>query len=427
LTVSDGARTASADANNVDLNVFHGSPGAPAVDVDVRGIGNVIDGLAYDEFSGYLGVPGDNYYFEIRADGSTDLVATFNADLTGLEGNTATVFASGILGNDPAFGLFAALADGTVLELTATARVQVIHNSPSPTVDIYANGDILLDDFAYRTATPFVDLATRVGIDLAVAGENSQSANDAIANFDGIVLEDGKTYIIMATGIVGNADTPFNLNIFDQAQERAADGTGVDLLVYHGSTDAPEVDIVVAANGAVLIDDIEYGEFQGYANVPAASYDLNITPADDNSNVVASVLADLSTLDGGAATVFASGFFSGDDPSFEIWVALADGTTFPLSFIVNTNELERNVSNFNVFPNPTNTNSNISLNLKESMNLNMFVVNQIGQVVQSQNLGELATGEHNFTFDISNLNAGVYQLQLQSNNGIITRRIVVMD
>jgi hypothetical protein len=57
----------------------------------------------------------------------------------------------------------------------------------------------------------------------------------------------------------------------------------------------------------------------------------------------------------------------------------------------------------------------------------MFVVNQIGQVVQSQNLGELATGEHNFTFDISNLNAGVYQLQLQSNNGIITRRIVVMD
>ena len=427
LKVTDHARESSSDANNVDLNIFHGSPGAPSVDVGVRGLGNVLEGLAYDEFSGYLGVPGDNYYFEIRPNGSETLVATFNGDLTGLEGNSATVFASGLLGDDPAFGLFAALGDGTVVELTATARVQVIHNSPSPTVDIYANGDILLDDFAFRTATPFVDLPTRVGIDLAIAGEDSQSAGDAIANFDGIVLEDGKSYIIMATGIVGNMTTPFNLNIFDQAQERASGGTGVDLLVYHGSTDAPEVDLVVAANGSVLIDDLEYGEFQGYANVPAASYDLNITPGNDNSTVVASVNADVTTLEGGAATVFASGFLSGDDPTFEIWVALADGTTFPLSFITNTNELETKVAEFSVFPNPTSADATLALNLTEALNLRMSILNQLGQEVQVQNLGELNTGKYNFNIDTGNLIAGVYQIRLESNNSVITRKIVVTD
>ena len=44
---------------------------------------------------------------------------------------------------------------------SSTARLQVIHNAADPaaaTVDIYVNNTLFIDDFNFRTATPFVDV-----------------------------------------------------------------------------------------------------------------------------------------------------------------------------------------------------------------------------------------------------------------------------
>ncbi|MEL6926344.1 MAG: DUF4397 domain-containing protein, partial [Bacteroidota bacterium] len=207
-----------------------------------------------------------------------------------------------------------------------TARVQVIHNSPTPTVDIYANRDLLLDNFAFRTATPFIDVPAGVEINLGVALANSESADDAIANFP-VTLEDGKTYVVIAAGVVGG-DPGFNLFINDMGMEMADDPANVGLLFFHGSPDAPGVDIW--AGGNILYDDVTFGNYQGYVNVPAGKYELAVTPADDNETILATYEADLGFAAGGSAVVFASGFLSGDDPAFQPWVALSTGGTFPL-------------------------------------------------------------------------------------------------
>lgn len=217
----------------------------------------------------------------------------------------------------------------TTLGFSQTARLQVIHNSPTPTVDIYVNGDLFLDNFVFRTATPYVDVPAGVELNLGIALGNSTSVDDVIANFP-VTLEDGQTYVVVAAGVVGG-DQPFNLFVFDMGQETADNDDNVGLLFFHGSPDAPEVDVV--AGGTPIFDDVEFGEFSGYLNVPATSYELAVTPGNDNSTVVAAYAADFNFWRGNTAVVFATGFLGGDAPAFEPWVALSNGGTFPLSAI----------------------------------------------------------------------------------------------
>jgi hypothetical protein len=338
LAISTEREFFADDPSTTDVIVFHGSPGAPAVDVTARDLGaQIIDGLAYGQYSDVLPLGEGTYYLEITPDDSEALVATFESTITSEFTNLGvTVVASGILGDQPPFSLTAYDPFGNSVSFTPVAQVQVIHNSPTPTVDVYANGGLLLDDFAFRTATPFVDLPTRTDLDIAVAGADSESVADSLVSFKGVRFEDGEKYIVMATGIVGNDDTPFGLAVRDMAQTRAADA-GVDLLLYHGVTDAPEVDVVVEGGG-VLFDDVEYREFQGYVNVPANAYTLNVTLSNDNDAIVRSYNADVSGLEGGAATVFATGLLGSEEEAdaFGVWVALPNGETFALGEIVNT-------------------------------------------------------------------------------------------
>ncbi|MCS7035190.1 MAG: DUF4397 domain-containing protein, partial [Saprospiraceae bacterium] len=312
LNINDEAREKSDTSATVDVAVLHGSPNAPAVDVDAIFVAdNVIQNLPYDGFTPYLSLPPAKYDFAIRATGDPNVVASFRADLSGLAGGAAYVFASGLLGGNPGFGLFAALPNGTVVELplTPTTRLQVIHNSPDPTVDVYAGNTRILDDFAFRTATPFIDFPADRDITLGVALPNSTSAADAIATFD-VNLEEGKTYIVTASGIVGNPATPFTLIVNDGGREAAASPGNVDIAVLHGSPNAPAVDVDALLVANNVITDLAYGEFTPYLSLPPAVYNLAVR-ATGNPNVVAAFRADLSGLAGGAAYVFASGLLGG--------------------------------------------------------------------------------------------------------------------
>jgi hypothetical protein len=313
------------------------------------------------------------------------------------------------------------------------AKIQIIHNAPSPTVDIYAGADKLLDNFAFRTATPFVEVPAGVTIPIGVALSNSQSAADALATFP-VQFAANRRYVVVATGIVGG-NPGFTLKVFDMGRENASTPDNIGILFFHGSPDAPTVDVVVG--GSPVINDASYGDFQGYLDLPASSvnFKLSVTPGNDNSRVVAAYNADLRWWRGRTAVIFASGFLGGGGPAFEPWVALSNGGTFPLpvapNFRNDNGSDDRTVkgqafaSDMRLFPNPAFGSLNVEMTLDSDSDLQVSVLNIFGQEVQSRALGTQSKGRQLFSVNTGNLPAGNYLLSVRSNTDVQTLPFVV--
>jgi hypothetical protein len=443
LDVYAMGQESAGNPNQTDVLVYHGVTDAPQVDVVVPGAGTVVNNIAYAEFQGYLNLPTADYTLNVTLPGGTPVIASYQAPLQtlGLEGEALVVLASGFLdpavnNNGPAFGLWVALpSGGNLVELPASkARLQVIHNAADPAanqVDVYLNDGLLIDDFAFRTASAFIDAPAEVTFSVGVAPSNSTSSNDAIANFP-FTLEANKSYIVVANGTIGTGFTPtqaFNLYAFEGARESANNATETDVLVFHGSTDAPVVDVVVPGAGTV-VDDIAYGEFAGYLGLAPNDYTLNITDASGNTTV-ASYQAPLQTLglEGEALVVLASGFLdpsvNNNGPAFGLWVALASGGQLvelpsnPLS--VKENYLN---ASFLVYPNPTTAELNVSFDAELNQSTEINLLDMTGKVVY-QEKRNATSGMNHLKLDVLHIQSGLYILQVNSGNSTYIQKVQI--
>ncbi|MEL6652031.1 MAG: DUF4397 domain-containing protein, partial [Bacteroidota bacterium] len=248
-------------------------------------------------------------------------------------------------------GAFMLLAN--LSTVAQTASVQIIHNAADPgadPVDVYVNGTLLEDDFAFRDATgilavPAIGIPVNVGIAPGTSNTSGNGVMDTVKNFI-FNLVAGQSYVVSAIGVIDdtNFDTGANANIELSAAvlspaPTAASAGNVNVAVLHGSTDAPAVDVLANGGMMPLIDDIAYGDYQGPTPVPATEYVFDVTLANDNSAVVASYYIDLSPVSGGSAVVFASGFLDPSmnqgGPAFGLFAALPDGTVLELDAVGN--------------------------------------------------------------------------------------------
>ena len=68
--------------------------------------------------------------------------------------------------------------DGSSEPELGTATVQIIHNSASPTVDVYVDGGLAISGFEYRTATGLLELPTSFTVGIACLLYTSPSPRD---------------------------------------------------------------------------------------------------------------------------------------------------------------------------------------------------------------------------------------------------------
>jgi hypothetical protein len=442
LSVYGMGRETASNTLNTDVLVHHGSTDAPTVDVYETGVGAglIVDDLAYTDFAGYLELPTADYTLEIRDQTGMTTVATYSAPLSTLNlgGEALVVVASGFLNpannsNGPAFGLYVALASGgalVALPEVQTARVQIIHNSAdaaaSP-VDIYVEGALAFDDVPFRAATAFTTVPAGVTLNVGIAPGNSTSVNDTIVNFP-VTFANNETYVVVADGIVSptgySPAQPFGLAVYGMGREMASNSMNTDVLVHHGSTDAPTVDVYETGVGAgLIVDDLAYTDFAGYLELPTADYTLEIRD-ETGTTTVASYEAPLSTLglDGQALVVVASGFLdptnNSNGPAFGLYVALAAGgplVALPVSTPNSVSEV--NATTVKMYPNP-------ATDIVRIEGVDLTTVNVSLYDMAGRNIANALQINGN-SLDISKLENGMYQMVLiNSEEEVTTLKLV---
>ena len=439
LEVFAGAREVGSNPSNTDLLVFHGSTDAPTVDVVEVGVGagRIIDNLDYVEYAGYLSLPASDYSLQIRTAEGDNGVAQFSAPLATLNlgGAAAVVVASGFLdpsqnSNGAAFGLWVALPTGGALvelpsQTLSTARLQVIHNcadAAASTVDVWLNDALLLDNFAFRTATPFIDAPAGVAFDVTIQPSTSTDTTNGLARFT-YNLTGGGRYILTANGIVSPSGyspaQAFNLDVFAAGRERSNTAGNVDVLVLHGSTDAPTVDVTeVGIPAGLIVDDLSYAAYAGYLDLAELNYELQLSVSATNTPVV-TYSAPLQTLGlaNTAITVVASGFLdpsqNSNGPAFGLWVALpSGGNLVPLSVVTGVeNDLSQQA--LTVFPNPAQNNVNVMLPELNGSNFDVTIRDMKGAVLMTRTI----RGGQTANISIEGLEAGMYLMEAQAQNG----------
>jgi len=395
---------------------------------------------------------------DIKDSSGNELFASFNLDLRTFADSALGVFASGFAEpdqnqNGPAAGLWAALPSGTVFELPiqfTDARIQLIHNSPDPAisvVDVYVDDSLIADDFAFRQATPFVELPAGTPFLVGFAPSNSSSSSDTVVAFP-TIFEPNAKMIGLVNGVRDTTqflpnpdgiDISLTIGGSDMAREVSQTPGEVEFFVMHGSPDAPAVDVVARGVGP-LFENILFTEATDYINVPPAQYTIDLYDS-TGTTLLAAFDADLTTLGDSALTVFASGFLdttaaNQNGPAFGLFVALANGTVLELpglpvgitggqSLLPNKFALHQN------YPNPFNPTTTIRYDLKNNTEVSLEIFNLLGQKIRTLVSGLQEAGYREIGWDGRNdsgigVASGIYIYRIDAGDFIQTRKMVLM-
>ncbi len=154
-------------------------------------------------------------------------------------------------------------------------------------------------------------------------------------------------------------------------------------------------------------------------------------PTQAGLSFVWSIAAGKGTILSGNNTATISARFNVVDTAtlFVISRTAEECTSLPSKVIINVtpavglNE-EDALRNLSVYPIPTKTLLNIKLEGLEAGNAEVRLVNMLGQVVHTQTIS-ISSGIQTHNIDVSNLNKGIYLMELQHSKTKLVKRVVI--
>jgi hypothetical protein len=212
--------------------------------------------------------------------------------------------------------LIIACGDGDdVVPGTDAARLRVIHAShDGPAVNVSVDGTQAIKALAFGKSSGFLSVEAGSRTVVVTTTTGTELINTTLP------LSPGQDYTVYAV----NRAASIEAVVSTDARTPVADKAKVRFI--HASFDAPAVDIKLNNNrGPVVFQNVAFKSGTDYLEVDAGSYNFVVTPAGQNSTVVA---FDPATLEAGKVyTVTAIGTIaSGDNHPFTVRVFVDNGS-----------------------------------------------------------------------------------------------------
>lgn len=326
LLVSDPTEDVAADAFRA--TVVHASPDAPEVSVFVTAPGADISASAplgtfeFGETLGPVEVPAGEYQIRVAAGAGptfADSDVVFDSGPVMLpEGADLQLAAVTSTVNGPSPISLIVLDGETAADLfdvNTGADLRVVHNSPdAPAVDVVVDdafGSPAVSGLEFTQFTPFLELPAEA-YNFKVVDTATQTV-EAI-NLD-TTLDAGTAYTVIANDVLANIT---GLVLIDDNRRVA---TAAKLRIVHGSPTAGTVDIYLLASGELPGDagvtptfaDVPFAAETGFVDVPAGTYDVYVTPANDPA-MLAIAVPDVAVAAAGIYTAIARDAVGGGGP-----------------------------------------------------------------------------------------------------------------
>lgn len=301
-------------------------------------------------------------------------------------------------------------------------RVQLIHVAhAASTLDVYVDGQRILDDVQYETATPFLPLLWGTHtVDLVAAADKDNSAPLSTST---IMLRPHGRYALV---VMGTTPRP-NVLLIDDLRAASSVPDQIEYVLVHAAPDAPALDVRLLdplQNNAVialLANNLEFGEFRGYWRLRPAGYNFEMTSA-DNRVVLAVNRLELQALGGqtifllvipgGSIPVQLMGVEASGDIFFQSIISTEDADAVPGALTLRGNH-----------PNPFNPATMITFDLPEAATIHLDVFDLLGRAVLTTPAQQRPAGAgQTLAVDASALASGVYAYRVVAQT--TTRRHV---
>lgn len=198
-------------------------------------------------------------------------------------------------------------------ELTRIAYVRFIHGVPSlPPVDIYVNGNKIVDNISYGGYTPYIELpAGNVLFTFYRAG-----STDELLGIITVNIPESSIFTVAGIGIPGRLEL---LQIPDTVPPPQS-GTSSFLRFVNLSTDVPPLDLTVD-NTQEILQNMSYKDTSVYRRLTPGSHTVDLTSSASGLRIFPTISIDLDPSK--LYTLYAIGFNS--DRSQRETVLLPDG------------------------------------------------------------------------------------------------------